>query len=153
MTDSVATSSGPSSGPKNAPDVAADHAVLRDVSAAHFGRAPTRIESMLAGLGTRRFHRLYFERDASLPATVVARFEAEDSAAPAVPGLTPPAWLPEPPLEPLRTFLADGGIPVWPGRTYLAELEPGNAEIHLEVSPAGAEKVSASKLKAFLKRK
>lgn len=66
-----------------------------------------------AGLGTRRFYRLSFATGA--PATMVARCEPSPTPAPggARPVLPPaPAWLPEPPLEPLRSFLEQAGIAV-----------------------------------------
>lgn len=76
------------------------------------------IEAIEAGLGTRRFMRLRFEGGS--PATLVARCEPEASAdaspIPAKPRAerlpTAPAWLPEPGLEPIRTFLEEGGIRV-----------------------------------------
>jgi len=89
-----------------------DHAILQSVCPAQLGRTPSRIEPMLAGLGTRRFHRIFFENeDAADPATLIARFEAE-AATTSSDAEAPPAWLPEPSLEPLRSFLSDNGIPV-----------------------------------------
>jgi aminoglycoside/choline kinase family phosphotransferase len=87
-----------------------DHALLEAIAKDRLGRDLERIEPMLAGLGTRRFHRLFFSRGE--PKTLIARFEAD--APPAIPAgeEAPPAWLPEPPLEPLRTFLEEAGIPV-----------------------------------------
>ena len=91
-----------------------DHTLLKRVCSEHLRRTPVRIDPMLAGLGTRRFHRLFFENpEANAPATLIARFEAPP--APAVSPDSPeepPSWLPEPPLEPLRSFLGEHGIPV-----------------------------------------
>lgn len=72
---------------------------------------------MAAGLGTRRFHRLVFG-DSPPPTrgarTLIARLEADASASDeaASPWPRAPLWLPEPPLEPLRSFLADAELPV-----------------------------------------
>lgn len=85
------------------------------------GREVASIEGIEAGLGTRRFLRLHFATGS--PASIIARCEPEasETAASAAPGaprlqaprLPPaPAWLPEPALEPIRTFLEEGGIRV-----------------------------------------
>ena len=111
-----------------------DRACLRELAREALGRSPARIESLPAGLGTRRFHRLHFE--AGTPATLIARIEDDGalgrdtssesegragSALPSVPEA--PAWLPEPPLEPLRSFLEAAGLPV--PRSYLHRPELG----------------------------
>ena len=82
---------------------------------AHHGRAPSSIEAIEAGLGARRFYRLHF--DTGSPETLVARIEpGDEDPSGADPIVTrtdlPPAWLPEPSLEPLRTFLEEAGLPV-----------------------------------------
>ena len=88
------------------------------------GRRPTRIEPVPAGLGDRRFHRLHFAEGA--PSTLIARVEADSPLATAAsrprsettPASSPqripdaPPWLPEPPLEPIRSLLAEHGLPV-----------------------------------------
>lgn len=100
------------------------------------GRRLVAVEPIAAGLGARRFFRLVFE--SGTPRTLVARCEPDATAsteclAGAAPGPTPavagpvamgrvaaaplalpvaPAWLPEPPLEPLRSFLESAGLPV-----------------------------------------
>lgn len=88
------------------------------------GREVASIEGIEAGLGTRRFLRLRFATGS--PASIIARCEPEASEtaasdasasrgapAPPAPRLPPaPAWLPEPALEPIRTFLEEGGIRV-----------------------------------------
>lgn len=93
--------------------VGRDHALLETIAKDRLNRRLARIEPMLAGLGTRRFHRLFFE--SGDPRTLIARFEADVTPPPPEAPAdeeAPPAWLPEPPLEPLRTFLADAGLPV-----------------------------------------
>lgn len=100
-----------------------DRSQLSALAREALGRQPVRIESLLAGLGTRRFHRLYF--DSGTPLTLIARIEDDGtlgrasvsgaksqarSGTPRVPDA--PAWLPEPPLEPLRGFLEAAGLPV-----------------------------------------
>ena len=105
--------------PENAV-VARDHARLERVVESHLGRRVARAETMAAGLGTRRFHRLVFD-DGKTPRTLVARIEDDGAVRPpATEWPEAPAWLAEPPLEPLRRFLADAGLPV-----------PGSA-LHLE---------------------
>ncbi|MFO0687648.1 MAG: phosphotransferase [Myxococcota bacterium] len=88
------------------------------------GRRVASLEPIAAGMGTRRFYRIHLAEGE--PRTVVARCEpeataptanargAESKAEPIARLVLPPApaWLPEPPLEPLRTFLEDAGIPV-----------------------------------------
>jgi aminoglycoside/choline kinase family phosphotransferase len=103
----------------NAEIAAQDQKGLDDLSRASLGRCPSRIENLLAGLGTRRFYRLHF--DAGEPRTIVARIE-DDHAVPRLTSATapsrtkalgtPPIWRAEPPLEPLRGFLEDAGLPV-----------------------------------------
>lgn len=98
------------------------------------GRQVASIEPIAAGMGTRRFHRIHFAE--GIPRTIVARCEAEGtptgkvgrSAAGGVEGsariLLPPAptWLPEPPLEPLRSFLEEAGLPVPKSHGHFPEL-------------------------------
>lgn len=81
-------------------------AVLRD----RLGRESDSIEVVPAGLGTRRFYRVRFA--AGTPASLIARLEPEvaHTARPAADDA--PAWLPEPRLEPLRSFLEAAGLPV-----------------------------------------
>jgi len=62
------------------------------------------LEPLAGGLGLRRFVRL---RTSGEPATLVARIEAPED-----PARRPSGLPPEPALEPLRSFLADQGIPV-----------------------------------------
>ena len=121
----------PSSGAEPNPDPARaaiaerDQLRLRKLALDALGRSPEHIESLPAGLGTRRFHRLHFA--AGTPSTLIARIEddgalrtetatsaaAEQRAASEIPSVPePPAWLPEPPLEPLRGFLEAAGLPV-----------------------------------------
>ncbi|MBY0396061.1 MAG: hypothetical protein K2X91_06255, partial [Thermoleophilia bacterium] len=106
------------------------------------------LEPIAAGMGTRRFFRVHFAE--GMPRTIVARCDGDGSAAatglsgakePAAsarrtavppfagvpelrqPALPPaPAWLPEPPLEPLRTFLAEAGLPVPRSHGHFPEL-------------------------------
>ena len=66
--------------------------------------AVTGVEPLTAGLGLRRFYRVTTTGD---PSSVIARVEAPEDPA------GRPAGTPEePPLEPLRSFLAGQGLPV-----------------------------------------
>lgn len=69
------------------------------------GRNVIALEGIAAGLGARRFLRVRL--DAGEPSSLVARIEAPEDDA-----LRPAGVDPEPPLEPLRSFLAEHGIPV-----------------------------------------
>ena len=62
------------------------------------------VEPLASGLGLRRFYRV---RTAGTPASLIARVEADED-----PAGRPAGQAPEPALEPLRTFLADLGLPV-----------------------------------------
>jgi aminoglycoside/choline kinase family phosphotransferase len=71
---------------------------------AQLGVAVVRVEPIETGIGLRRFLRVH---TAGAPATLVARIEtAEDPAG------RPAGVPPEPPLEPLRSFLEAHGLPV-----------------------------------------
>jgi len=83
---------------------------LASVVRAECGREPDAIEPIAAGLGTRHFYRVRFAEGE--PATLIARVEAESDSQPGSGETEPPAWLPEPPLEPLRSFLEAAGLPV-----------------------------------------
>ncbi|MEE8167077.1 MAG: hypothetical protein V3T64_16040, partial [Myxococcota bacterium] len=73
-----------------------------------FGRAPRRIQRIEAGLGDRRFYRIELsQRD---PSSLIARVEPAPIAEAKV--ASPFAWLPEPALEPIRSFLEQSGITV-----------------------------------------
>lgn len=105
-----------------------DHALLAELVRSRLGRSPDRIEPLPAGLGTRRFHRLHFETGS--PQTLVARIEDDArpgvvpsppaTGAPSVPEA--PSWHAEPPLEPLRSFLEEAGLPVPRSALHLPEL-------------------------------
>ncbi|MDH3684653.1 MAG: phosphotransferase [Myxococcales bacterium] len=71
---------------------------------AGLGLTVTRVEPLDSGLGLRRFFRVATEGE---PPTLIVRVEAPEDPAGRPPGLAP-----EPPLEPLRKFLADLGLPV-----------------------------------------
>jgi aminoglycoside/choline kinase family phosphotransferase len=95
-----------------------DAETLERVVHERLGRRPASIESIEAGLGNRRFHRLHFREGE--PRTLIARSEPI-AGAPAPVSVQPgpalrfppaPAWLPEPPLEPLRGFLESAGLRV-----------------------------------------
>jgi len=102
-----------------------DQASLEEILRNKLGRTAIRIEAMTAGMGTRRFHRIFLE--GGEPTTLVARIEAGDAVAPAATGRQrvpdAPAWLDEPALEPLRGFLEAAGLPV--PRSYLHLPEAG----------------------------
>ena len=85
---------------------------LRKVCEKHLARTPRSIENIPAGLGTRRFYRIEFETGA--PSRLIARLEANPTGAQRVRHAEPepPQWLPEPALEPVRTFLEEAGLPV-----------------------------------------
>ena len=61
----------------NAELAAQDRRMLESLTWERLGRRPSRIESLLAGLGTRRFHRLHFEMGD--PRTIVARIEDDQN--------------------------------------------------------------------------
>ncbi len=84
-----------------------------------FEQAPGQILRIEAGLGDRRFYRIELsQRD---PSSLIARVEPTPTAAPKV--ASPSAWLPEPPLEPIRRFLEQSGLPV--PRSYAHDRELG----------------------------
>ncbi|MEZ4330702.1 MAG: phosphotransferase [Myxococcota bacterium] len=91
------------------------------------GRHVVAVEPIAAGLGARHFHRLRFASGS--PPTLVARCEPDAAAEPACgvdgdrnPLPAAPAWLPEPPLEPLRSFLEAAGLPVPRSAGHFPEL-------------------------------
>jgi aminoglycoside/choline kinase family phosphotransferase len=77
---------------------------LKGLVEAQLGVAVVRVEPIATGLGLRRFLRLH---TSGAPATLVARIEAPED-----PAGRPAGVAPEPPLEPLRSFLERGGLPV-----------------------------------------
>lgn len=85
---------------------------LRELVKARLGRDTSGIDRIEAGLGTRRFYRIDFETGE--PATLIARIDRDPPATQDSPPRleAPPAWLPEPPIEPLRSFLEQAGLPV-----------------------------------------
>ena len=97
---------------------------LTKVVRERLGRRVASIEGIEAGMGTRRFHRLHFADGE--PRTLIARNEPGASAAstttpptganaldsPRIELPSAPAWLAEPPLEPLRSFLESAGLRV-----------------------------------------
>jgi hypothetical protein len=68
------------------------------------GVAVLRVEPIAAGLGLRRFLRVH---TAGEPRSLVVRIEASED-----PRGRPASSAPEPPLEPLRSYLAQHGLPV-----------------------------------------
>lgn len=79
---------------------------------------PKRVERIPAGLGLRRFYRIELEAS-DVPTSVIARLEPPAPVRTAAIRRTSdelaslaPSWLAEPPLEPLRGFLEDAGLPV-----------------------------------------
>lgn len=76
--------------------------------ARRFGAPPRKVEEIPAGLGKRRFFRVWLEPGRESPqGTIVARVEHEED-----PALRPDGILPEPALEPLRSVLEEAGLPV-----------------------------------------
>lgn len=121
-----------------------DHALLEDLLRSKLGWKALRIESMPAGMGTRRFHRIFLGGDD--PATLVARIEDEQApdathptGAPIVPDA--PGWRTEPGLEPLRGFLEAAGLPV--PRSHLHWPEAG-VDLLEDVGDQTLAKVTAS---------
>jgi aminoglycoside/choline kinase family phosphotransferase len=82
---------------------------LAEMLRERFDASLTGCDAIEAGLGSRRFYRLSLTGAASksTPASVIARVDAPED-----PALRPAGVPPEPPLEPLRSFLADHGVPV-----------------------------------------
>jgi hypothetical protein len=99
---------------------------LHQIVETRLGRTPASIEPIEAGLGTRRFYRIAFPNGS--PRSLVARVDRESprpspsNAGDAVASSQSPTWLPEPPLEPLRSFLAQAGLPVPECPLHLPEL-------------------------------
>jgi aminoglycoside/choline kinase family phosphotransferase len=100
---------------------------IASIAASTLGRRPTSIESLAAGLGTRRFYRLHFTE--GTPASIIARVDPEPAPRAADASVSrpidgagkealgapldeAPTWLSEPALEPLRGFLEVAGLPV-----------------------------------------
>lgn len=90
---------------------------LAEFVSERLGRRVVAVEPIAAGMGARRFHRLRFV--SGEPSTLVARLEPDASSTDARvadpdPKRLPaaPTWLPEPPLEPLRSVLEAAGLPV-----------------------------------------
>ncbi len=78
---------------------------IREIVRQRLGREVRSLEPVAQGLGRRRFFRVRLRHGD--PSTLVARVEAaEDGSG------RPLGSPPEPPLEPLRTFLAERGVPV-----------------------------------------
>jgi len=98
---------------------------LVSLIADRFPDANPQIERIPAGLGDRRFYRVALDSSkassAAVPATLIARVEPRPAAPD--PDLASFAWLPEPPLEPIRTLLEEAGLPV--PRSYASRPELG----------------------------
>jgi aminoglycoside/choline kinase family phosphotransferase len=77
---------------------------LKGLVEAQLGVPVVRVEPLATALGLRRFLRVH---TAGTPATLVARIEAPED-----PAGRPAGSAPEPPLEPLRSFLQEHGLPV-----------------------------------------
>jgi aminoglycoside/choline kinase family phosphotransferase len=84
-----------------------DREKLESLVRSHDGRLPISVEPIAAGLGARRFYRIRFSEGE--PKSLVARVEVDIERPPPI---GPQYWLPEPSLEPLRTFLEEAGLPV-----------------------------------------
>lgn len=83
---------------------AAEDVSLRRWAGVQLGVAVSAIEAIPAGIGRRRFYRL---RLAGPPGSAIARVDRPED-----PAGRPPGAAPEPPLEPVRAFLARNGLPV-----------------------------------------
>ncbi len=86
------------------PDVAEAIGALAKVC---LGTEVRGLEPVTPGLGLRRFYRVRLDARGEAPASAIARVEAEED-----PTRRPAGVPPEPPLEPIRRFLEDAGIPV-----------------------------------------
>ena len=105
--------------------------LLAEILPVYARRPYALIESIPAGLGTRRFYRVHFtdgppeslvarvESQAGAEAEIQAKKDAEAIGERELPDA--PAWLPEPPLEPLRQFLEDAGLRVPHSIAHLPE--------------------------------
>ncbi|MGH0037815.1 MAG: phosphotransferase family protein [Myxococcota bacterium] len=71
------------------------------------GARVVRVEPVAPGLGTRRFYRLGLAGGDAAPGSVIARVDAPED-----PTRRPSGVAPEPPLEPIRRFLEEAGLPV-----------------------------------------
>lgn len=78
---------------------------VRDAVRRGLGREVASVEEIAAGLGRRRFFRVRLA--GGEPSRLVARVESPED-----PARRPAGVPPEPPLEPLRSFLEQSGIPV-----------------------------------------
>ena len=78
---------------------------LEELVQRQLGTPATKLEPVVAGLGTRHFIRIHTNSNA--PASLIARIEAPED-----PAIRPVGIAPEPALEPLRTFLEESGLPV-----------------------------------------
>ncbi len=95
---------------------------LASIVRAEYGRQPNAIEPVAAGLGSRHFYRVRFSE--GYPATLIARIEAQEKGQrepTSIDPMEPPAWLPEPLIEPLRSFLEAAGLPVPHSYAHLPE--------------------------------
>ena len=79
---------------------------VRAVVARCLAREALALEQLAPGLGRRHFFRVHLRGDAP-PSTLVARVDQPED-----PARRPPGLPPEPPLEPLRSFLEAAGLPV-----------------------------------------
>lgn len=88
-----------------------DHALISEATARFLGCRPRQVEAVPAGLGARRFFRVSLPADTD-PGHLIARIEPAPGAnsSSALPAQA--QWLPEPPLEPIRHFLEEAGLPV-----------------------------------------
>jgi aminoglycoside/choline kinase family phosphotransferase len=98
---------------------------LVSLIADRFPGAEPRIERIPAGLGDRRFYRVALASSEAtsdeVPASLIARVEPE--AAEPDPERAPFTWIPEPPLEPIRTVFEEAGLPV--PRSFLSRAPLG----------------------------
>lgn len=104
--------------PQQPSELQVDRDLLTRLVRIRWQTRPKRVERIPAGLGLRRFYRIALEA-ADAPTSVIARLEppapilrAAIQRAPDELASLAPAWIAEPPLEPLRGFLEDAGLPV-----------------------------------------
>jgi len=107
---------------------------IRRLVRASLGREVEDVQAIEPGLGSRRFHRVRLA--GGDPPTVVARLEREED-----PALRPAGVPPEPPLAPIRDWLARHGLPVFdllasePGLQVLQDVGSESLEVAARTRP------------------
>jgi N-acetylmuramate 1-kinase len=111
----------------------AEDETLARWAGARLGTEVSAIEAIPAGIGRRRFYRLHL---AGPPHRAIARIDAPED-----PAGRPAGMAPEPPLEPVRSFLERSGLPV--PRRYASDPARG-IELLEDAGPASLAELFAS---------